>query len=148
MGKASINEYWPDHNDTYKPILILENEKEQCQKIGNYLTKLFKGKLRILMQNVDYVKRRLWGYVDINVICMKSSFHGYPSSCYDKAKSIIMFTDSDPDYVKTCRNLIQRAQPEYAIVVGSEHEDLLEPFLNLIKVDLCCFGMKYCKFCT
>ncbi len=53
----------------------------------------------------------------------------------DDAKNVVVFSDSEGTFVNDCRIFIERARPQFSLIVGNKNVDKIRPFLNLTEVN-------------
>ena len=92
------------------------------------------GKEQEIENNITAALQRQNLILIMNIV--KKGFHKdqLPLSL-DDATNIVVFSETEKTFVIDCKNFIQRARPQFSLIVGNDHVDLILPVLNLNEVN-------------
>ena len=153
VAKALFQKYFSNKIDQNLVILTYESKKND---IGEELQMCFDDRREVYTIDIEeesiseelseiratLAKRKSIFIINIMEENLDSDFIPILSSYLDNMDNIVVFTDHEYSLVCTlydtlCVNLILRARPKFAIVIGDEkhHIEKISPFFNMIQVN-------------
>ena len=146
IAKAVVDTYFHDKLEETIVILTTNNwtlDEELKHLINNWKICTIKfdreqlkaeGNEQELENNTTATLKRPNSILIFNIV--KKGYHKdqLPLSL-DDARNIVMFLDSEATFVNDCRIFIQRARPQFSLIVGRDNVDKILNFLNLKEVN-------------
>ena len=152
VAKAIIDKYFQDKLEEKIVILTFASNESQVKRIAEELKKFYDNlrEIHTISIKLDLFKESmpkteiedalnlmkpgtilLVNYPQTNLAFCT---HSFPSSL-NGAENIVVFTNAKKTSVHICRNLLQKARPKFAIVVGVDHMDVISSVTNMLEVD-------------